>query len=334
MKKILIFQLLVLSFIFTSCGDTGTSTSIKTESFAGWELLNMGTNVPFNTVFFLSKDTGWVAGGGGTIMHTTNGGNTWIKQNSGTSHGIYSIFFLDENHGWAVGGEYVNSLPGNEVYLSTSDGGNTWNKKVISPFNTVFNHIEFTDETFGVLSGNSRQGNLLYLTSDGGKNWLRNDSLPFRSEIQDIYSDGSDNIWVAGSVNIAKSTDAGQNWQPKQLQEQIYVTSIDFIDSFNGWICGWDGSLQKTNDGGNTWFPVFSPQSGSPDLFNISFITVLSGWVVGEQGLVIFTEDAFKQYIQLRGTDQNLYQVFFVDRDNGWIVGNKGIVYRTQTGGF
>lgn len=51
----------------------------------------------------MDGDTGWVVGESGTILHTTDGGNSWSAQNSGTSNWLYSVRFADANTGWAVG---------------------------------------------------------------------------------------------------------------------------------------------------------------------------------------------------------------------------------------
>jgi len=59
-------------------------------------------------VFFLNGNTGWIGTNDGEInvnpsrevLHTTNGGASWVKQYPQNSGGIFSIFFWDENKGW------------------------------------------------------------------------------------------------------------------------------------------------------------------------------------------------------------------------------------------
>lgn len=60
----------------------------------------------------------WAAGGGGRIVHSEDGGTTWIPSPSGTTNELHEITFLDEFHGWAVGA-------GNTI-LSTTNRGITW----------------------------------------------------------------------------------------------------------------------------------------------------------------------------------------------------------------
>jgi photosystem II stability/assembly factor-like uncharacterized protein len=44
-----------------------------------------------------------VVGAGGTILRTTDGGETWVSQSSGTGNILYGVFFTSTNTGTAVG---------------------------------------------------------------------------------------------------------------------------------------------------------------------------------------------------------------------------------------
>jgi hypothetical protein len=70
------------------------------------------------SVYFLSADMGWIAGYGGAVYRTINGGQTWDPLSTGTINALRDIVFTDENHGWAVG-------VGGTV-IATRDGGASW----------------------------------------------------------------------------------------------------------------------------------------------------------------------------------------------------------------
>jgi photosystem II stability/assembly factor-like uncharacterized protein len=54
-------------------------------------------------VSFTNANTGTATGDNGTILRTTDGGNTWIIQTSGTTNTLYGVCFIDVNHETAVG---------------------------------------------------------------------------------------------------------------------------------------------------------------------------------------------------------------------------------------
>ena len=57
-------------------------------------------------LFLMSRGFGYVCGGRqfqGTVLKTTDAGETWINQFTGSSSRLYGVFILDENIGYAVG---------------------------------------------------------------------------------------------------------------------------------------------------------------------------------------------------------------------------------------
>jgi photosystem II stability/assembly factor-like uncharacterized protein len=54
-------------------------------------------------VDFLDVNCGWVAGNGGVILHTTDGGQVWTPEDSGTPDFLRCVCFQDAAHGWAAG---------------------------------------------------------------------------------------------------------------------------------------------------------------------------------------------------------------------------------------
>src|SRR5947208_7679638 len=69
-------------------------------------------------VSFTDANTGTATGDNGTIVRTTDGGDSWSIQSSGTTNTLYGVSFTDANHGTAVGG--------GGTIVKTTDGGNNW----------------------------------------------------------------------------------------------------------------------------------------------------------------------------------------------------------------
>jgi len=90
-----------------------------TASFAqsGWTRQESGTTYTLNSVSFVDANTGTAVGGHGTILRTTDGGDTWTQQESGTTAILYGVSFADADRGIAVG---------YRTTVRTDDGGATW----------------------------------------------------------------------------------------------------------------------------------------------------------------------------------------------------------------
>ncbi len=68
-----------------------------------------------HSVDFIDHNNGWVTGRNGTILRTTDGGNSWHQQLTRTWYDVSSVCFLDLNNGW-VSGDYG-------LIMATSNGG-------------------------------------------------------------------------------------------------------------------------------------------------------------------------------------------------------------------
>lgn len=111
-------------------------------------------------ICFTDKNTGWACGIPGTIIKTTNGGNTWDVLPVPTKHTLYTIL-IKYGRGWAVGDK--------GTYLMSADNGNTWTQpedaiKAKQPFR----YVCFSNPQNGWVVG---AGGLAVHTNDGGNSW-------------------------------------------------------------------------------------------------------------------------------------------------------------------
>ncbi|MFH0893679.1 MAG: YCF48-related protein [Bacteroidota bacterium] len=52
---------------------------------------------------FVDADNGYMVGGSGKILHTSNGNSSWSTQSSGTTNDLHSVCFVNTDLGFAVG---------------------------------------------------------------------------------------------------------------------------------------------------------------------------------------------------------------------------------------
>ncbi|MFC2103285.1 YCF48-related protein [Bacteroidota bacterium] len=229
----------------------------------------------FESVYFTNENTGWVVGGGGLMMMTTNSGNTWDTVAVPTDTYLHQIIFIDANNGWVVGTE--DNLTGG-IILRTTDGGANWERIDISAGN-LFLSVSFLNQDFGWGVGSEIQK-----TTDGGINWVTiNDSTQGGSG----YFTDELNGWVVGASDLGpygfihKTTDGGYNWSSISGPDIPGLFDVNFFDKNIGWAVGsgTSGAIIKTTDGGENWF---HQESGTVNSFNsVYIIDSVTGWTAG-----------------------------------------------------
>jgi photosystem II stability/assembly factor-like uncharacterized protein len=91
----------------TDAGATWTKTTVLSDPDIG-----------FQAIYFLDARHGWAVGNEGTIMATTDGGDTWTAQSTGTKGDMMAVSFTSAKVGWVVSDR--------SAAFKTTDGGATW----------------------------------------------------------------------------------------------------------------------------------------------------------------------------------------------------------------
>jgi len=117
----------------------------------------------------LPDEKGWIVGDSGTIIHTSDGGKTWISQNSRTNNNVVSVFFLNRNLGWAASQNY-STFPYGTMLLKTTNGGAYWSGTPFPVDDIFITCILYRDSLNGWMGGSP---NVLVKTMDGGITWVQ-----------------------------------------------------------------------------------------------------------------------------------------------------------------
>jgi photosystem II stability/assembly factor-like uncharacterized protein len=283
--------------------------------------------------------TGWVTGSNGLILHTADGGDTWITQDCETDLHLSTVCFINHNFGCAGGKTNWGNSGG---LFRTTDGGNSWSQTYSG---SAIHSIYFTDTSNGWAVRGIMQSN------DGGLTWVNQNN--YWHPIGSIFFLDSLNGWTVGSnINgstgfissfISSTIDGGENWEEQWVihsRAGPYLYDIYFTDSLTGYVVGGfpvlSKMIMKSTDGGITWDTCYSDGSGT--LQAISFSDESNGWVVGRQGEILHTPDAGISWeYEESGTNQDLSDVHFTENGLGWIAGSSGIILyadHSQTVGF
>jgi photosystem II stability/assembly factor-like uncharacterized protein len=330
-----IATIIVLLLIISGCSRTPSPVTSNPLPQSGWEVLQNRSVSDLHALWFTDSLHGWVGGGSGLILHTSDGGHTWQQQSSGTGDDIRSIFFSDSVRGWAVGW--------NKRILATTDGGEHWTMQFYEPrFGGTLEDIAFADAGNGWAVGHFP----VVHTTDGGRNWSYTNTLdPASCDLQGISFADATHGWIVGSKQVMRSnginfdfvgvilrtTDGGQTWDTTSGWGTLY--DINAIDPTTAWAVGTGGTIVRTTDGGTTWQ---QQQSGtSVSLESIHFVDHQHGWAVGGEyeHAILHTSDGGltwrEQYTQ---TNSRFNEVFFLNSLTGWIVADEALLHTERAG--
>lgn len=317
LRRNILLALMIVMFVYFqvhSCSQDAIITPEPTAETPASMLLGA------TDVYFYDHDHGWVAGQKGTLIQTTDGGDTWTAALAG-EYDIRSVYFLDPDTGWVVGnnGRLHRSL----------DGGRTWERMIFTGYPQDDNllDVRFVDEEHGFILGYSG----VFVTKDGGIGW-ENNWLPVVTycgawsmsiiDYRTAFLLGS--RWSETDPElIYRSDDGGVSWSsvPGSNSSMLPgVVTIFFIDGGTGWAAG--GTIMKTTDGGSTW----ETQLETTTVRRMFFFDAVEGFAVGRAS-ILHTDDGGTSWNDVSPRDDriaDLRSIYFVDRLHGWVVGRGG----------
>lgn len=295
----------------------------STLLYSQWKKLPIATDSDLMDLHFVTPETGWVVGRGPTILKTVNGGKTWISQISNIDQDIYSVFFIDENQGWASGnkgaiirttdgGSNWNQCNSGTVYtieslyftdknhgyaavnrwtngrqgwvLQTTDGGDTWCESFHADYQG-FIDINFTDKLNGCAIGSN--GHFIR-TIDGGLNWCIQAVIsPYW--LHSVFFSDIDCGWATGGgddrIIILKTINGGKSWSKiKDSSHDGFLAGSYFLNNQTGFVCGSDGLILRTDDGGKNWQKEIT--NTDQHLVEMFFVDNV-GFAVGKNGTIL-----------------------------------------------
>ncbi len=296
-------------------------------SQTGWVKNPSGTNSDLVAVYFTTAEDGWIAGDGGYLASTSDGGRTWKTYRLNTTEDINEIYFRNEKNGYLVAGRKM---------FITHDAGLTWRETVIyrpSDFKNgspEFLSIRFADKRRGLLVGSvlNRAGDvidsLVMRTEDGGETWRRV-IVPSKGELFHVDYNGSSHGWIVGDEGVILATvDGGDSWIVQNSKTRLALFNVDFRDDDEGYAVGEKGLILRTENGGVNWQRVIN--NDPVNFMRVDFADDKNGWIVGRGGLVLRSSDKGRTWIkQESSTSDHLYGLF-ITKKFGWAVGAKGTV--------
>ena len=281
------------------------------------------------------------------MLHTTDGGETWVQQAPRYFHEmIKGIVFLNETEGWVVG------WPG--IIFHTRDGGLTWKRQNSNSYNELY-AVYFIDRHTGWVVG--QFGEILQ-TLDGGKTWKFQRSGTQANLNKVYFADANHGLIVGDEGVILTTINGGVTWELQKggTSNDLYSFSL----SPDGILAVGEGGIAMRYSVDTEKFIVELPpaaeevaaaleaqlpetveyhweiiRSGALQTYftDTYFLSALRGWTVGHDGVILKTTDGGKTWHpQQSGVTEDLQRIHFIDEQHGWI-GGKEVLLRTENGG-
>ncbi len=258
---------------------------------------------------------GVVIGAYGTLLTTTNSGQTWGLINVGLTNSLLAV--------QGIGGyEFVSGVGG--LIAWSRDGGLTWSAFPLNVTNAFYS-LTFLTPFWGYAVGS---GGIIYFWN--GTQWT---SQPSGVTV-DLY--GVDAIggtaYAVGAGGTILRFD-GTNWNVLDSgTTSVTFFSVVFLNADFGYAVGSGGALYQTTDGGLTWRALSSGTSMT--LRSVWIADVNTAWVVGDNGVILQTTDGGAHWTAISlGVLTDWHAITFVD-GTGMVVGDGGALYTFQQAGY
>ncbi|MEJ8858857.1 YCF48-related protein [Variovorax robiniae] len=235
---------------FVAVGDHGVVLLSDDAGKAWRQAKSVPVDVKLNGTSFVDDKQGWAVGHRGAILHTQDGGETWVVQRMAAQEDrpLFAVHFFDASHGVAVG---LWSL-----VLVTEDGGKSWKEQKLAPppdgKTADLNLLSLFADAKGRLLATAEKGMML-LSEDQGHAWRYLETGYKGSFWTGVATDGA---WVVAGLrgSLYRSADDGAHWDRIDTGSTSSITGLATRGK-NVLAVGLDGLVLQSNDGGSHFKP-------------------------------------------------------------------------------
>ena len=103
--------------------------------------------------------------------------------------------------------------------------------------------------------------------------------------------DGSRAVVVGELGAIVRTEDGGKSWTQQRMNGVDLLADVVVAEGDTLFAVGSPGAILRSDDSGATWVRQQSPDPYRLRLNRVAFVDANHGWVVGDSGLILHTED-------------------------------------------
>jgi len=290
-------------------GGTEDATTWITKTCSITNTQNL-SGISFTSVY---SEAGWAVGANGTILKSSDGGETWEDQscsNCPSGVALNAVYAISPTLAYAVG----DSADG-YGYIITTTNGNNWSRWE----DTGLPEYHLYDISFA------------YSSSTGWTGWaVGKDKTAEKGQVVKITHAESNPVWEDQSDKA--QLDFGIAL--KALHGVCVLNSILITPTV--WAVGDTEAIIVSKDGGSNWYPKGTELPSDAEFRAVHFPYLSTGCIVGtkhqtaeekDKTTILKTYDGGETWHLIEtGTGRDLYDIFVKDECNAWAVGEKGVI--------
>lgn len=280
-----------------------------------WTELNPKVpRVTYVGINFVNKDTGWACGDLGTLIKTTDGGQTWSVIGTNTTSPLLKVS--------SYNGQVVIATGYDGLILKSSDGGDTF-IEVPSGLGSGIDlwGLEMVNDTLGWACGATS----LIKTTDSGQNWQIVNTPGYTGNFWWIDFMNEDYGFIAADGKVLRTIDGGDSWEIIQAGDNQSLYCIDVIDSLHIATAGYGGTGYSaknlySSDGGYTW--INGGNLTTEDVNCIQYVNPDTGYLVMSGVSARKTTNRGQEWTTIQGISDN-YEIQLLNNNVGYSAGTE-----------
>ena len=337
-----------MKYLFTFLILTYLLSAKFYQADAQWKELNSDTNENLTGVAVIDSNIAIAVGDSGTILRTTDSGNSWQKIDLGITNNLNAI--TSGNPIYSVRNSVI--IAGDNLILKSTDSGKNW-EMINGFYNYTTISQGFTTPLVSVFSPDSSiilgtyEGRIAY-TFDNGQTWK--DTLLFEHPIitadfktYTAFGYGTDTtVFAASSFNFIEGNIVEQKWDKHEIGNLVPWQNINSGDlAYNyQYLCGTSGDfaveplLFRKKQTDTLWTDL------SDSLMNKILPNKIKNfrfglYVLGKYGKIMKSVDNGDTWNNLKTpVNTHLNDISFYNEDIGYAVGDSGTILYTNNGGI
>lgn len=257
----------------------------------------------------------------GFVYKSTDKGRSWTLLASNLKGGVYGVQFRNEQTGIATAwnGSIYRTLTGSAPFQSYTKNFD----------NIVTSPLYINDSTLVAVSHIGYGSGHFWSSKDGGQTW---DTVSFERNCSKIIQ-SKNNLFISAYGMVYRSDLQFKQWDATVVNGDLWV-DIDFPSYNTGFIVGYDGSICKTVNRGETWVNM---RGGNHLLYKsytftqADFFNEHIGVVGTYQGDILYTGNGgYSWEVISMPVHKTIRDIKMLNATSGIAVGDAGMIMHFQ----